>query len=469
MALITDPDDLSDAATDTANVFVDTTNFTIKVTPGRGSLVAADGVTLKCLYSFLTEEWINDPNSKGLAALDFPLSPITDNFFQLVQTSDCAWTWADSTTEQTIRRGGWEVINAAGNTTQHWAAVALLASGATDQCYYDLGAGATNFTFTGNTAEAVQVISDPNGDGNYTDGYDYSSNITVYNRTQGKKYASASSTANGEASLKAPILFSFTLRADTDLDISASDATIASSAPYTGMSIEFFTTAQARTIGASSRNFGIIVDGNGGTAKQIYEFVQYSLRQSSDEDSGAGSLIGNVMPELLEFVGPTLKTKNSANYQGGGVGVFIDSFAAADTNSLVFRDNTSTERSFPFVAAGFLQFNAVLQNDPDAVYRVFFTDGVTSGNEFGDPAAIFVDDNSGADLVGSVGGNAQIAFTYDYDGNTQGGRSAGADVNVTAIAIGKTSQYVKTTAVIGRSNANTISFVSVTDRQYENV
>jgi hypothetical protein len=99
---------------------------------------------------------------------------------------------------------------------------------------------------------------------------------------------------------------------------------------------------------------------------------------------------------------------------------------------------------------------------------VYFTDGVTSGNEFGDPAAIFVDDNAGADLVGSVSGNAQIAFTYDYDGNTQGGRTAGADVNVTAIAIGKTSQHVKTTAVIGRSNANTISFVSVTDRQYEN-
>jgi hypothetical protein len=52
MALITDPDDLADAATDTANVFIDTTNFTIKLTPARGALVAADGVTLKCIYSF---------------------------------------------------------------------------------------------------------------------------------------------------------------------------------------------------------------------------------------------------------------------------------------------------------------------------------------------------------------------------------------------------------------------------------
>lgn len=467
MPLILDPDLLTDSAADdgSQNVYIDPVAQTIKLVPGQGALIARDGVTEQAVYSFLKEEFINDPNGKGLAAIDFPFQPITDEFYELKD----GWNWADATTRQTIRRGGWLVRNVAGNVTEHWAAIAILNAEADDQTYYDLGVGATDFTFPGQTAEAVQVISDPNGDGNYADGFNRSTNITVYNREQGQEFSVNSTTSIGEASLLAPKLFSLSLGTGTDLNISASDVTIAGSAPYTGMSITFFTTPQSRNIGGTNRDFGIIIDGNNGTKQQIYEFVQWALRQTSDQDAGAGSLIGNVMPELLEFVGSTLKTKSAENYQGGGTGVYIDNFNTIDTNDLAFIDNTGTERTFPFVAAGQLVFNVNLINDSDAVYRVFFSDGVTSGLEFGNPTAIIVDDNSGSDLSGTVGGNSSIAFTYDYDGNTQGGRTPGADVNVTAIAIGlSTGQHVKTTATITRSNANVISFVSATERQYQN-
>ena len=465
MALITDPDNLSDSVTDVNNVFIDLSAKTIKLTPGRGSLVAADGVTIKCVASFAKEEWRSDPNSKNLAAIDFPFVPLSDEFFELVD----GWNWADATTRQTIRKGGWLVRNNSGGVTEHWAGLAILNAEADDQCYFDLGVGATDFTFTGNTSEAVQVIDDPNGDGNYADGYNRSANVTVYNREQGQEFSLNSSTLVGEATLLAPKLFSLGLPTKTDLNITASDATIATTAPYTGMSIEFFSAAQSRTIGSSSRDFGIIIDGNNGTKKQIYEFIQYSLRQSTDEDSGAGSLIGNVMPELLVNVGATLKTKTATNYQAGGTGVFIDNFAATDTNSLAFVDNTGTERAFPFVSAGTLEFNANLVNDTDAVYRVFFTDGVTAANRYGATAAIFVEDNGGNDLSGSVSGSSSIPFTFDYDGNNQGGRTAGTDANVTAIAIGlNTVQYVRTTAAIGRSNQNAINFVAAVERNYSN-
>jgi hypothetical protein len=217
-----------------------------------------------------------------------------------------------------------------------------------------------------------------------------------------------------------------------------------------------------------NRDFGIIIDGNNGTKQQIYEFAQWSLRQNNDQDDGAGSLVGNVMPELLEFVGSTLKTKAAANYQGGGMGVYIDNFSAVDTNDLVFVDNTVTERTFPFVAAGTLIFNVNLVNDSDAVYRVYFTDGVDSGDEFGNSGAILVEDNSGSPIAGSVTGGS-ISFDFDYDANTQGNRTAGTNANVTAIAIGlNTGQYVKTTATITRSNANVINFVAAVERNYEN-
>ncbi len=475
MALIIDPDLLTDSALDdgSTNVFINTAAQTIKLVPGQGTLIAQDGVTEKAVYSFLKEEWNADPLTKNLAAFDFPMVPITDAFYELVD----GWDWADDTTRQTIRSGGWLVRNTSGNITDYRANITALGNvEADDQLYYDLGVGAVNFTFPGAVNEAVQIISDPNGDGNYADGFNLSTSFTIYNREQAQLFSSSDLAAVGQTNLLSPIQYSFPVGTGDDLNISVADIGIdatsdgtADVAPYSGMSITFFSTPQSRIIGASNFDFGIIIDGNNGTKQQIYEFVQWALRQSNDQDAGAGSLIGNVMPELLEFVGSTLKTRSaSSNYQGGGTGVYIDNFNTIDTNDLAFVDNTGTERTFPFVAAGTLQFNTNLVNDPSAVYRVYFSDGVTSGLEFGNSGALLVDDNSGSDLSGSVTG-ASIAFTFDYDGNNQGSRTPGTDANVTAVAIGlETGQYVKTTATIARSNANSINFVAAVERNYAN-
>ena len=467
MAIITDPDNLLDSALDNAstNFHINTSTKTLKLVPGQGGLVAADGVTEKAVYSFLKEEWTNDPLSKNLAAFDFPMAPITDEFFELIN----GWTWADTTTEQTIRRGGWLVRNVAGNVTEHWAGTAILNAQPDDQITFELGIdGAVSYTFPGNTAEAIQVISDPNGDGSYVDGYNNSGNVVVRNREQGQLYSSSSASGIGENSLLAPKLFSFSLPTGDDLNIAESDANIATQLPYTGMSIEFFSTPQSRNIGGQSRNFGIIIDGNNGTKKQIYEFVQWSLRQATDQDAGAGTLVGNVMPELLEFVGTTLKTKTATNYQGGGTGVYIDNFSAVDTNDLVFVDNTGTERTFPFVAAGEIPSNTNLTNDSNPKFFVYYKDGVDAGLEYGNSTAILVEDNSGNPLTGDITGSP-IPFDYDYDGNNQGNRTPGTPANIVAIAIGlDTGQYVKVETTINRTNSNTISFVAALERQYEN-
>ena len=468
MPLITDPDDLTDSAADDASteIFIDTANQQIHLNTGVGNLIAADGLTGKALYSFLKEEWTNDPLTKNLAAFPFPMVPITDEFYELVE----GWDFADNSARQSIRNAGWLVRNTSGNVTQHYANIKGLGNIlATDQLYYDNGNGATDFTFTGAVNESIQIIDDPNGDGDYADGYNRSAAFTIYNRERAQLFSSSNLTAIGENSLLAPKSFSFPVGTAADLNVTATDVTISGTAPYTGMSITFFATAQSRTIGATSRDFGIIIDGNNGTKQQIYEFVQWALRQSTDQDDGAGSLIGNVMPELLEFVGSTLKTKTATNYQGGGTGVYIDNFSAVDTNDLVFVDNTATERTFPFVAAGNLEFNVNLQNDTAARYFMYFTDGVTSGLEWGNSGAILVDDNSGSDITGLISSNSSISFDFDYDGNTQGGRTPGTDVNVTVIAVGlETGQYVRQTGTITRSNTNVITLVSAIERQYEN-
>lgn len=176
-----------------------------------------------------------------------------------------------------------------------------------------------------------------------------------------------------------------------DRNFASTQSSIAFTANAAGMSITYHATPQARTVGASSYNFGIIIDGNNGTAEQIYEFVQYQLRQNNDIDADASSLVGKTADELLEFVGDTLKTKTATNPDGGGTGVFIDDYQTADVNRLVFKDNTGTERTFPFTAVLTINFNPTLVSDAASIYRVFFTNddaGNNAGADFGTANAI---------------------------------------------------------------------------------
>jgi hypothetical protein len=110
------------------------------------------------------------------------------------------------------------------------------------------------------------------------------------------------------------------------------------------------------------------------TAEEIYEKVQYLLRQASDIDSTDQTVVGETADELLTFVGDTLNCGAGipTNPNGGGSGVFIEGFDSNDTNRLTFTDNGGTERTFPFVAAGTINFNNNLVNDSAGKYWMFY-------------------------------------------------------------------------------------------------
>lgn len=116
------------------------------------------------------------------------------------------------------------------------------------------------------------------------------------------------------------------------------------------------------------------------TAEEIYEKVQFQLRQDADiDDSGVGDVItGRTADEVLTFVGDSLvvgfaDTSLPSNPSGGGTGVIIEGFDSNDTNRLSFFDNGGTSRTFPFVAAGTINFNDNLVNDSGpAEYFMFF-------------------------------------------------------------------------------------------------
>jgi len=162
-----------------------------------------------------------------------------------------------------------------------------------------------------------------------------------------------------------------------------------------GMSITYYAGAQSRDIGPTPYDFHCIIDGNAGTAEEIYTFVQYMLRSGMDIDSGAGSVVGKTANALLMFVGSSLYTLLFATTSG----TFIDDFMEVDTNRLYFADDTfvATYRQFPFVAVITINFGDNLQDDTEAIFRVFFTNddaGSDLGHDYGTADAILVNSNN---------------------------------------------------------------------------
>ena len=82
-----------------------------------------------------------------------------------------------------------------------------------------------------------------------------------------------------------------------------------------------------------------------------------------------------------------------------------------------------------------INLNSNLTTDSDAKVTVFFTNA--NGNTFGSINAIIVQDVSLADMSATTPLTSPLSFTFDYDNNSQGGRTPATDAAVTIVAIGK--------------------------------
>lgn len=459
MAKIIDPDSLVrstsllNVGTD-GNIWIDTTTKTISLAPYL--LLTTDGVTLQAFYSYLKEEWKTDT---ALIKYPFPMTAITPEQFEFQD----GWKPADIGTSNLFRDAGYAIKNTNGTSAEEYFGVITLGSlGGTDQVYYQqvLNGTSTNVVLTGVVNQCVKVYGDGTGFGiANSSAMDTRSYFKIFVREYQKLYAQSQLSDIGVSTLTYQA-YRFPLSNGADLKITHDDTAVSTLTPYTNMTITYHAAPVSRTIGASSYNFDVIIDaGTAGTAtaEQIYEFVQRELRQNTDIDDGAGNVIGKTANSLLKFVGDTLVTST---------GVFIDDFSSIDINRIEFYDTTGTKRTFPFVAAGNINFNDNLVNDGGAVYRMFFTDA--NGNNFGDADAIIVKDASLVDIAGNITGSS-VSFTFDYDGNVQGGRTPATDAPVTIVGIGLTkAQYVKTTGTIGRSNANSFTLTASLERNFSN-
>ena len=427
MAKITDPDLLNQGT----EIVYDTANKTVQLLIA-GNL-STDGVTFQAVYSFSKEEWKTDAN---LVKYKFPIISITGEQFEFVD----GWTYKDATTVELLRDSGFAVKNGDGTSAEEFAGVITLGTlGGTDQVYYQqiIDGTSTDIVLAGVVNQCVKVY----GDASHDD-FDYRDFLKLFVREQAKLYGTSNNVDIGVADFTYQA-YRFPLTNADDLKVTEPDVTV----DAYGVTVEYFSTPQSRTIGSSDYDFDIIIDGNNRTTEDIYMAIQSLLRKNTDIDSGAGSVIGKTADELLKFVGDTLVTST---------GVYIDNFLSEDTNSIQFYDITGTMRVFPFVSALQLNFSNTLVTSGDSIYRLFTT------ATFGTAGATLVDDADGNPISGNITGSS-VSASYDYDGEGVG------DLDVTLVCIGlEKAQYVLATGTIYRSTSNSITATAALERNYSN-
>jgi hypothetical protein len=121
------------------------------------------------------------------------------------------------------------------------------------------------------------------------------------------------------------------------------------------------------------------------TSEEIFEKIQRQLRRTTSINEATGvDVIGRTADELLFFVGDAITagstTSPPTNPLGGGTGVMIEGFDSNDTNRMTLVDNIGTGRTFPFVAAGTINFNPNLVNDTMGTYWMYFTNTAEATN-----------------------------------------------------------------------------------------
>ena len=431
-----------------------------------GNLVAKDGVTWQALYSKLVDLWATSTYQDS----PFPAYAIDALSGQFQIGTDgstfSGWVFANDTSRNMLRDGGWSEYSAAGVLEQQFAGFIGLGSitpATTVQPYYHLGAtdAPANFPFTGQFNVGVKVFGDA------THGsFDKRAYAKAFVREYGKKFKS-SVLADTGATATGANKQNFLVSNEDDLKITGllgavqatADAAM-SGAPYSGITVAYYSANQSRTIAGVARDFKIIIEGNGGTLEQIYAKVQYLLRQNSDINTGgtAGVKTGKIQSDLLSFVGDTLVTSQS---------VYIDDVLAADSNRVEFYDDTNTKRVNPYTAAGTMTFNAPLVGSGSS-YRLMYATGPGAGDDFGEAGAITVLDAGDNPIAGTIGSSA-VAFTFDYDGDSAGG-AAGTDKNVVLIGIKPgAGKYAAATGTLTRSKAIALSLVAEVDRVYSAV
>lgn len=441
MAIINDPDTLT-RSTQAASgipdgeVFIDPTTSPptielISTDHFAGALDPADGVTLQALYSFLKEEWKTDST---LIKYAFPMEAITSEQFEFINN----WELYDITTASRtyIRFGGWTEKDSSSVVKQEYLGCISLGTfntPASQKAYYYWAGDITktDFTYFGPVNEAVQIY----GDGTHGNFDNRAVELTIAIRpattggsgsVEGYTFNSSSTTAIGAATVTYQA-YRFPLSSVIDLDLTLTDAEITAMITAKTFTLTWYGTPQVSSgylspdLNGGPYNFEIVIDNvpEDATPSEVYNYVQYQLRQGdTDIDAATSGEYAFSTPSLVVFVGSVLETYDIDTDSAVLGGVLVGGVDSSEAANFKMRDNGSILRIFPAIAAGSMVFNTNLVEDANAKYWMFFDNA--NSNVYPGANAIIVNNFAGTPLTGNlhyVPATATSGANTDTDGS----------------------------------------------------
>jgi hypothetical protein len=513
---IVDPDQLNQAT----EVVIDTTAKTIQLL-AAGNLNNADpgstsGVTLQALYSFLKEEWKDDDD---LNKFRFPLQMYTKTDGQFINS----WAFADATSRTLVRDAGWT------EGANEYAGIISLGSfdATSDQAYYANVVGydqtTTDFDKAGNLNEAILITgftdylkpflrieaktyseynllteqglaalepvlyrlplanatdlniteTDTNIDGNAP----YTGMKVNFLAGEGFTTAAVTSYSTGDVVQDGAGRWAFCSLGGT---LTGGEAGAYGS--FTGTATWEAYDGEVQ-IGTSYYAFNRILSGATGSAEEIYNWMQRQLRKTGDINANdsptagqrSGEVIyGNVAASMGYFLGSQLITAPGlaiTGFDSNSTNIITQTAITVDgggVDAVTFLPVASSGVTYPFTAAGTLEFSSNLVGEPDGDtrYVMYFTTNPT-GN-FDTDTAVIVKNDAGTDIDAQITA-ASINWDFAYTTNAQGGRTPDTDAPVTIVAQGLNgAQWVLTTYTITKNTGQTISINAPDERNYAN-
>lgn len=229
-----------------------------------GNLVAKDGVTLQALYSKLVDLWAT-PTYQDSPFPMYSIDALSGQFqFGTDGATFSGWKPGNDATRQMLRDGGWSEYNSAGVLARQYAGIVGLGSvSAGSQLYWQRDAAnatPTNFTFTDQCNEGIQVYGDLAADATTTT-FNNRTYFKGFVREYAKKYKDSVLADTGKTATGA-YLVNLLLSNETDLDITTADAGITAT-PYSEINVKYFASAFSKAVditGGTARDFGIVID-----------------------------------------------------------------------------------------------------------------------------------------------------------------------------------------------------------------
>jgi|GEM_PF-2934356 len=414
--------------------------------PVANPLTNADGISMNMLYRFERQERRVDENLREL-------DPFIEGSFKLAgaynfifgrKLSEVAVGGGLASDRQKIRSSGFieYAQGGGGNTLVDRIYIGNLGLGtilAASQIYGQTALNGVTFdlAFTGNANEVVQVFGDTaNGDAGAGD-FDATAfealTVRTFGQTHDRKFASDAGNTElsgyraGFALGEAPNPYHVTAGNPTIGNVFPSGGAVA---PYDTMAFETLAAPENLTglINTGTSNpesgqfSGVIRNPNMGSLAQMVAYMDALVIQDADIDTGVGARNGKQNPTLY-----TLDAQGNVVLEPG---IYLENVPVADRASVRYTDDDADALVYETVAGGTIEVGANAAADPNAWYHMFILDDVAAANDFNTLNAITVQDSSGADIKGNVGGLTSIPWDFAYSTNTQGGKAAGTDLIV---------------------------------------